>query len=285
MHGEHFEAHPDPIGNSGHHEETLGTTDVMYEPSGQTVDAPAPGPETFGEPDHEALDWQYQGDKDGMCGPTSIAMVVNELGHEPGGEPLTGAQVEQWAVAHGDMTSDGHEASSTDLGYGMTPAQISEVLDHYGVPSQTETGGNLETLEGYLQSGHQVVLSVDAYQLWHDVPAGQDPDKPNHAVVLTGIDPHTGYAYINDPGTPDGREEAVPISELMSSWSTSDYSAVVTDATAPAEHAPVDAPTGGYVILPAVLHHELIELKDEVIAQAQELAEQVQSMTNQTSGS
>jgi hypothetical protein len=282
MHGEHFDIEPDTFhdpdighlgGESDQLHSVLGPSDITYEPGGDAVQGPAPTHDAFGDPGVEAHDWQFQGDRDGMCGPTSIAMVVNELGREPGGQPLTGADVAQWAIAHGDMTSDGHHQSASELGYGMTPGQISAVLDHYGVQSEEHSGGNLHTLEGYLAGGHQVVLSVDAYQLWHNVPADQDPDQANHAVVLTGIDPHTGYAYINDPGTPDGRDEAVPISELMSAWSTSDYTSVMTEDTAGPEHAPSDVHPAhpGYVILPVVLHHELVELKDELIADVEQL--------------
>ncbi|MGO9752924.1 MAG: C39 family peptidase [Solirubrobacteraceae bacterium] len=263
------------LGDSSGLHSLEGPSDITFEPDGQPAYGPEPGADTIGHPEANASDWQSQGTQDGMCGPTSIAMVVNGLGLDPGGEPLTGADVAQWAISHGDMTSDGRPLSSSDLGYEMNANQIAAVLDHYGVHNEEVQGGSLQSLESYLADGHEVILGVDGDRIWHDLPAGQDAGQPNHALVVTGIDPHTGYAYLNDPGTTDGRMEAVPISTLMSAWSTSDYTAIVTDGTQgdhapapvePATHTSTQPGGSGYVILPATLPHEELVLKDDLIS-------------------
>lgn len=254
-----------------------GPSDMTYGPDGEPIPGMEPTIGTIGNPEGESQDWQFQGTQNGMCGPTSIAMVVNEMGLAPGGHEISGAEVAEWAIAHGDMTPDGQPNSETDLGYEMSGEQISEVLAHYGVANEDITGGNVETLEGLLASGHQIILGVDGDRIWHDIPASEDAGQANHALVLTGIDPETGWAYLNDPGSPDGREEAVPIEVLMSAWSTSDYSAIVTDGTV--QEAPIPneevttEPSGGYAILPLVLDHELIQLREEVESSAAEVAE------------
>lgn len=270
MHHEHLE------GDAGHEHPLLGAAwtvpeDMTYTHSGEAVPGVEPGSDTDGHPQAEATDWQYQGTQDGLCGPTSIAMVVNEF--SPSAH-VSGAEVAQWASTHGEMIPDGQPVSAGNYGYLMSVQQISAVLAHYGVQNQVVQGGSEAQLEGWLASGHQVILAVDGERIWHDVPASQDPGQADHAVVLTGIDPKTGWAYLNDPGSPDGRMEAVPLSELMSAWSTSGDAAVVTDGTAgdhPAEVAPphphphavvTDHPShhGGAVILPVLLRHELLEL-------------------------
>ncbi len=277
----HTEGPEEHLGDAAGEHVLEGSEDITFDPSGNPELGPEPGADVIGHPGENASDWQSQGTQNGMCGPTSIAMVVNGLGLDPGGQPVTGADVAEWAIAHGDMTSDGQPNSSSDLGYEMNAQQIAAVLDHYGVHNELTTGGNLQSLEGYLASGHEVILGVDGDRIWHDIPASQDAGHANHALVVTGIDPKTGWAYLNDPGTTDGREEAVPISTLMSAWSTSDYTAIVTDSSQPGMGPETDLPphtepgtdvphsaTGnaGFAILPAMLHHDELVLRDDLIS-------------------
>jgi hypothetical protein len=91
-------------------------------------------------------------------------------------------------------------------------------------------------------------------------------------VVLTGIDPATGMAYLNDPGTPDGRMEAVPLNELMAAWQNGGNAMVVTEhvtsvntsagvdtygeqiQVGPDADAAITAITPGPIVLPITLH-------------------------------
>jgi hypothetical protein len=275
----HHSAATEHLGVSYEPQTPLFPEHISYTDTGQPVVGPAPSVDVTGHPGTDAWDWQFQ-HENGLCGPTSIAMVVNEFGLVPGGHPLTGLDVAQWAVGHGEMMPDGRYPSPAEYGYDMNVEQISTTLDHFGVQNEVVQGGSLALLETYLQTGHEVILGVDGDRIWHDIPAYEDAGRANHAVVLTGIDPRTGYAYLNDPGSPDGRMEAVPIQELMSAWSTSGYTAVVTDHV-PVSHETVTPPShttptptvrvpgsdgghSGAVILPAVLHHELVTLKQDV---------------------
>jgi hypothetical protein len=190
------------------------------------------------------------------------------------------------------MTPQGPQ-SSTNYGCDMAPSQIQTVLDHYGITS-FQVQGDLGSLESWLGSGRDVILAVDGDRIWNDLPGGHEGNQANHAVVLTGIDLKTGMAYLNDPGTKGGKEEVVPISELMAAWQTSDYTAVVTEDQ-PTVHELTDTPTppaatnidgavttstepapsidstaralassGGPVILPALMHHELVRAEDDI---------------------
>ena len=48
---------------------------------------------------------------------------------------------------------------------------------------------------------------------------------------MTGFDPTTDTVYINDPGVPDGKAEAIPLSEFESAWETSGDVMIVTEPT------------------------------------------------------
>lgn len=215
---------------------------------------PAPSAHTVGDPNTDAHYWTYMGTDSGFCGPDSLSMVLNEFGiHD------SESAVAAWALNHGDVTGTGPngqiEPAPGELGFGMTSGQMAEVLNAAGVPAVTMVG-NQESLVEALHSGRDVILSVDANQLWHNAPAGT---REGHAVVLTGIDPSTNTAYINDPGYPDGRMEAVPLSELMGAWGGAGNQMVETLQT-PEVHtaqygtAQAAATRPGPVILPLTIH-------------------------------
>jgi hypothetical protein len=306
MHDPQIPIHPDTshagdIGRTGG-AGRLGVTpltpppvDTEFSATGEPLVGPPPTLATIGHPVADERDWQYQGTQDGMCGPTSIAMVVNELGLQPDGHELTGADVAQWAIGHGLMNPDGQPDSSSQLGYLMGVGEISSVLLHYGVPNET-VSGSLESLEGWLASGREVILAVDGDRIWHDIPASADAGEANHALVLTGIDPQNDTAYVNDPGTPNGSGEAVPLSVLMSAWSTSNYEAVVTDGV-PSNQQPtiVDPETSidstalptiptvyhpGSVIVPLTLDHVVDTLLNAAESPADAIEQETESIAH-----
>lgn len=237
----------------------------MYESDGQPVLAPEPSSETIGTPLPDSSYWHYE-QINGMCGPDSLAMILSKYT----GHPVSEEQVALYAFLRGEMDRDGDPISPVDLGYGMTPDHAAEVLNQLGVPATLETS-NLDQLAYYLHQGREVMLFVNAEDIWHEGSG----TRPDHWVVLTGLDPKTGMAYLNDPGTPYGAMEAVPISELMHAWASSDNTAIVTDhpsavdvmqsdAAAPSHEAPTVSPSestghhAGPVLLPIVLEHALL---------------------------
>jgi Peptidase_C39 like family len=202
-----------------------------------------PGADVIGQPEADAGHWTYMGGVSGFCGPDSISMVLSEFGlHESESDIAT------WAMSQpGGVTYEPQGASAGDLGFGLGSEQIAAALNHFGVPA-TATTGSYSDLVTALQSGRDVILGVDANAIWHNIDPSTEEGQgqtEGHAVVLTGIDPATQTAYLNDPGDPDGRMEAVPLNELMAAWNGEGNQIVVTEQ-APEMHA-------GPIILPITL--------------------------------
>lgn len=183
-----------------------------------------------GDPDRAAGVWIEQS-RDGYCAPTSAAEVINWF---------TGAH-----VTEDEIVGAASRLHLFEPGGGMSAQDAATLLTDCGVPSHVEVG-TLEDLRLMLDQGHGIVLAIDAHDVWHDQP--DDPrGGANHAVMLTGIDDRTGVVYLDDPGTPGGREEAVPLADLERAWSDGGHRMVVTDGVAPGAER-------SSVLLPVTLH-------------------------------
>jgi predicted double-glycine peptidase len=122
--------------------------------------------------------------------------------------------------------------------------------------------GSLSDLEGYLAQGREVMIELDDQRIWHQ-PGTPDSGAANHYVVVTGVDPSTNTVFINDPGTPDGREESIPLSDFESAWSTSNDVMIVTtttstDASDAASGGGLKQASPGPVLLPILLDRGLV---------------------------
>jgi hypothetical protein len=53
----------------------------------------------------------------------------------------------------------------------------------------------------------------------------------DHAVVVTGVDTANGVVHLNDSGTPDGRDEQIPMALFAKAWATSHNFMVITTGT------------------------------------------------------
>jgi hypothetical protein len=190
----------------------------------------------------ESQHWQSQ-EVDGLCGPTSVAMVVSELS----GELVEKDAVAQKAAETGLLTPE------PDGRVGMTGVQVERLLELYGVPADVETG-DLARLESHLAAGHGVILGVDASEL-----AGYEDSvaQADHVLVVTGIDHVRDVATLNDPGRPDGAGLEIPLSTLVDSWADSGNQMIVAEVTpAQADEPGAGASEDGisaWVILPVLV--------------------------------
>jgi Peptidase_C39 like family len=175
----------------------------------------------YGDPETAAPYWRYQHQQD--CGLMAVADVIGQLkGREPSqiGMELRGiftkSQSHRGDVYHFDGTS---------------PRDMVLLLQKHGIQSDLTTGNSMGTLEQDLAGGHKVIATLNAETIWR-YPAGKgDHTKPDHAVVVTGVDTGTNIVHLNDSGTPDGRNEQIPLATFSQAWATSDDLLIVTQET------------------------------------------------------
>jgi hypothetical protein len=234
---------------------------VTYSDAGSPTQGLAPTAAVIGDPTADESQWTYQG-ADGYCGPDSVSMMLMAAT----GVHLSEQQIEAWAAQHGDMgplpptTPD-----MASIGIGMTAAGAAATISHfgaaYGVKAELIENGTVGDLEGYLAQGREVMIGIDATRIWHD---GTDAGQANHFVVVTGFDPATDTVYINDPGVPDGKAEAIPLSEFESAWETSGDVMIVTEPTGEAGERGGDddeasaGASAGPVLLPIAIDGRLV---------------------------
>ncbi|MBV8293390.1 MAG: hypothetical protein JOY55_16545, partial [Mycobacterium sp.] len=86
-------------------------------------------------------------------------------------------------------------------------------------------------LEQDLAGGHKVIAALNAETIWSYPPGDGDRTTPDHAVVVTGIDTGNNIVHLNDSGTPNGRNEQIPLATFSQAWLTSDDLLIVTQET------------------------------------------------------
>ena len=81
----------------------------------------------------------------------------------------------------------------------------------------------VDELDAYLDQGYNAIAYIDSSVVW----AGDSPDGLDHAVTVSSIE--NGIVYLNDPGTPDGELEPVPVEVFEAAWSASNFQMIMTD--------------------------------------------------------
>jgi hypothetical protein len=174
--------------------------------------------DVYGDPATAASYWRYQHHQD--CGLMAVADVVGQLtGHEPS---QLGIQM------RGIFTPSESHRGGVYLFDGTSPQDMVMLLQHYGVQSDMTSGNNLQNIEDDLRGGHKVIAALNAETIWN---VSGDRTKPDHAVVVTGVDTTADVVHLNDSGTPDGRDEHIPLDTFTRAWATSDDLLIVTRPT------------------------------------------------------
>ena len=175
----------------------------------------------YGDPQAAAPYWRYQHQQD--CGLMAVADVIGQLnGREPSqiGMELRGiftkSESHRGDVYHFDGTS---------------PQDMVLLLQKHGIQSDLTTGNSMGTLEQDLAGGHKVIAALNAETIWNYPPGNGDRTTPDHAVVVTGVDTGANIVHVNDSGTPDGRNEQIPMATFSQAWTTSDDLLIVTQET------------------------------------------------------
>jgi hypothetical protein len=180
-----------------------------------------PNGQMYGNPQAAAPYWRYQHVED--CGLMSAADVIGQLtGKEPSETAVVLRGVfTKSAVHHGDIYHFD----------GTSPEDLVVLLQKYDIQSDLTTGNTMATLEQDLAGGHKVIAGLNAETIWN-YPASQGQrTNPDHAVVVTGVDTRSDIVHLNDSGTPNGRDEQIPMDTFTQAWATGNNLLVVTRQT------------------------------------------------------
>jgi Peptidase_C39 like family len=175
----------------------------------------------YGDPQAAASYWRYQHQQD--CGLMAISDVVGQL---------TGREPSQIGIElRGIFTPSESHGGDVYFFDGTSPQDMVMLLQHYGIQSDLTTGNSMATLEQDLAGGHKVIAALNAETIWN-YPAGQGQrTDPDHAVVVTGVDTGANIVHLNDSGTPNGRDEQIPMATFTQAWATGNNLLIVTQAT------------------------------------------------------
>jgi hypothetical protein len=195
--------------------EPLDPISVSVDPAADTV---------IGNPEVDAEYWLYQGDGNGTCAPTSVAMILSDVLNVA----LPSDAIIQRALELGVLTFDPSK-EGIDAWSGMNDAGIITLAESFGLDVNLRYG-DIEDLANYLGAGHAITVGIDADEVWY----GEDDETDsgmggNHQVVVTGIDLTNGVVYLNDSGTPDGQASAIPLDQFADAWADCSNSMIVTD--------------------------------------------------------
>jgi hypothetical protein len=177
-----------------------------------------PNGQMYGNPQAAARYWRYQHGED--CGLMSVADVVGQLtGREPLqiGIELRGVFTKSEAHRGGIYRFDG-----------TSPEDMVVLLGKYGIQSGLTTGNTMGTVEQDLAGGHKVIAALNAETIWNYPPGQGQRTSADHAVVVTGVDTRADIVHLNDSGTPNGRDEQIPMATFTQAWATGNDLLIVT---------------------------------------------------------
>lgn len=107
---------------------------------------------------------------------------------------------------------------------GTAPEDIGNLLELYGIDTQTNYEGSIEEIKSTLDQGGRVIVAVDSMVLWVDGFGNYPVYGMDHAIEVIGIDdsdPLDVRVIINDSGIEGGCGRSVPYLEFMEAWAPS----------------------------------------------------------------
>lgn len=161
-------------------------------------------------------DWFYQ-EVDGYCGPSSVAIILNEFA----GAGITNPEY---------MVAQALELGlMDDPTQGMYSRNIAELLSANGVGAEVQYS-SIDDLAWKLEMGYGVIACIDGGEVWldNDTDIYSEDNLPDHALVVTQVDFNGGTVTLADPGTPEGNSITVSIEQFEDAWADSDFEMVTT---------------------------------------------------------
>ncbi len=109
---------------------------------------------------------------------------------------------------------------------GTSMEDVGKIMEYYGVNVEQSIGNSLDDLKESLAEGNQVIVGVDADELW----SGQNEEMfgpgmdADHAIQVIGFDESdmaNPMVIINDSGVANGQGVMVPAEEFLDAWEDS----------------------------------------------------------------
>jgi hypothetical protein len=188
-----------------------GDEDKHFEKPGKVI----------GTPEEDAVGFDVQ-DHEDTCAIRAQEAVIEQFTHEH--------------VDEDKLVQEAQERGWYSPGEGTSIKDVGKLLELHGVPIHRYTEANVIQLAQELAAGHKVILVVNAGELWAGSPElaemlhAEGDNKPDHAVVVTGIDtrdPNDLRVIVNDPGTGEA-ERSYPLQQFLNAWKDSDFTMVAT---------------------------------------------------------
>lgn len=210
----------------------LGLATGLAHAASQAHSTPTKPGQMYGDPAAAAPYWAQQSLDD--CGLMAAADVIGQLTKREVSEQeiIAVAQRMPSRVHPGPVYAPPTNVNDVNrTGAGTDPGDLPELLARYGISAAFLSGIDMDALQQYLAGGHKVIVGVNAELIWgipvetRDISGNPAAD---HAVVVTGVDTARGAVHLNDSGSPQGRDETVPIEVFAKSWDTSNHALIVT---------------------------------------------------------
>ena len=175
----------------------------------------------YGMPDEGAIGFEARRDDD-TCAIRSQETIIEQFTHKH----IDEAELIREAEDHGWYRP----------GEGTRLQDIGKLLELHGVAIRRYVESNVIQLAQELAAGHKVILAVNAEELWAgsselaEILDATGDNKPNHAVVVTGIntrDPYDLRVIVNDPATGEA-ERGYPLGQFLDAWKDSHFAMVAT---------------------------------------------------------
>ena len=107
---------------------------------------------------------------------------------------------------------------------GTTLNDVGNLLELYGIDTQTNYEGTIQDIKAALDQGGRVIVAVDSMVLWTDGFGNYPVYGMDHAIEIIGIDdsdPLDVRVIVNDSGIEGGCGQSIPYLEFMEAWAPS----------------------------------------------------------------
>lgn len=187
---------------------------LPWSPGSDDSDASA----LVGTPEHDAQYWQPQ-----TTAFTCAIQAQRGIIEAFTGQSVSEAQLVYDATVNGWLT-DG----------GMSPHDVGNLLELYGIPCHPRTGATVEELMAELAQGRKVIVGVDSGEVWQNDFPLEDffHQSADHAIWVTGVDmsdPANPKVIVNDSGDTSGAGKAYDLAMFKDAWQDSGFFYVATD--------------------------------------------------------